>query len=402
MKCPICSDSSPSEPSSSEPQPLEVFFEVDQVPVFCNVLHATPESARSAARGDIHLGWCAGCGMIHNVAFDPALVEYAEGYENSLHCSPRFQAFAEELAERLMAKYQLNDRDIVEIGAHRGEFLELLCVDGRNRGLGYDPSSPEELLQVEGRPFQLSPKFFDASCVDGPLGLIYSRHVLEHVTQPAGFVRTALQAAGRGEGAAVYIEVPNGLWTLRDLGIWDIIYEHCSYFVPSSLRRLFVQHGRDPHVRETFGGQFLSAEVPAEGDDVSDAERDASELEALGGYVEAFTSDYRERVEHWHGQLSECAAKDQGLAIWGAGSKGVTFLNILAGVGDAASIRGVVDINPLKQGKFVAGTGHQIIDPERVVELGVDRVIAMNPLYLDEIRQQLAELGYRGSVEAIG
>ena len=94
MKCPICSESAgPDAPL------LDVFFEIEQVPVFCNVLHASPEQAHCAARGDIRLGSCSACGMIHNVAFDPALVEYAEGYENSLHCSSRFQSFAEELAD---------------------------------------------------------------------------------------------------------------------------------------------------------------------------------------------------------------------------------------------------------------------------------------------------------------
>ncbi len=395
MKCPICTDS-----LGSDAPTLEVFFELERVPVFCNVLHKTPELARSAARGDIRLGSCSGCGMIHNVAFDPALVEYAEGYENSLHCSARFQSFAESLADRLMTKFALDDRDVVEIGAHRGEFLELLCVDGRNRGLGYDPSSPDELQRVEGRPFQLSPEFFDEGCVNGPLGLIYARHVLEHVTQPSAFIRTMLNASERGGGAAAYVEVPNGLWTLRDLGIWDIIYEHCSYFVPSSLRRLFAQQGAAPHVRETFGGQFLSAEVPAGADPTADADQDTQDLDALAGYVAKFTEAFDDRTSYWRSELAASAARGDGFAIWGAGSKGVTFLNILAEFGD--SIRGVVDINPLKQGKYVAGTGHEIVGPEQLVAMAVDRVVVMNPLYVEEIGKQLDGLGYRGTVEAIG
>ena len=33
------------------------------------------------------------------------------------------------------------------------------------------------------------------------------------------------------------------LFTLRDLAIWDIIYEHCGYFVPESLASCFDEAG---------------------------------------------------------------------------------------------------------------------------------------------------------------
>ncbi|MCA8959353.1 MAG: methyltransferase [Planctomycetes bacterium] len=400
MLCPICRD------TADEVRELEVFFELESVPVFCNVLHDTQERARAATRGDIHLGWCRSCGLIHNTAFDEARVEYVEGYENSLHCSPRFQSFAEMLAGRLIDKYDLHGIDVVEVGAHRGEFLELVCAGGRNRGIGYDPSTPEELCRRSSGPFELRSEYFDASRVEGPIGLIASRHVLEHIPVPGPFIQVLLEAAQRGSSVdratAVYLEVPNGLWTLRDLGIWDIIYEHVSYFVPVALRRLFRDRGAEPHVQEVFGGQFLSAELPAKDDPVRDDEADAQDLEALARYVESFSRTYADRTAYWSAQLRDLAARDEGLAIWGAGSKGVTFLNVLARDPElAGAIRGVVDINPLKQGKYVSGTGHPIISPERLVEIGVERVIAMNPLYLQEIRSQLAALGHRGTVEAI-
>ena len=44
-------------------------------------------------------------------------------------------------------------------------------------------------------------------------------------------------------------------------------------------------------------------------------------------------------------------------AIWGAGSKGVAFLTTLASGEEVAH---AVDINPYKQGKYLAGTGHEV------------------------------------------
>ena len=76
--------------------------------------------------------------------------------------------------------------------------------------------------------------------------------------------------------------------------------------------------------------------------------------------------------------------------IWGAGSKGVSFLTNL-GLRDEISY--AVDINPYKTGKFMAGSGHEIVAPEFLVEYRPDLVVAMNPIYLGEIRATLDGLG---------
>jgi FlaA1/EpsC-like NDP-sugar epimerase len=80
----------------------------------------------------------------------------------------------------------------------------------------------------------------------------------------------------------------------------------------------------------------------------------------------------------------------QRAVVWGAGSKGVTFLNALQA---RDPIGHVVDINPRKQGMYVAGTGQQIVAPEFLKEARPDVVIVMNPVYEDEIRRWVGELG---------
>ena len=52
--------------------------------------------------------------------------------------------------------------------------------------------------------------------------------------------------------------------------------------------------------------------------------------------------------------------------VWGAGSKGVTFLNVLKSDG---AIDYLVDINPYKQGLYVPGTGQQVVSPDMLAEI---------------------------------
>jgi ABC-type hemin transport system substrate-binding protein len=64
----------------------------------------------------------------------------------------------------------------------------------------------------------------------------------------------------------------------------------------------------------------------------------------------------------------------------------------------ADAIRGVVDINPRKHGKYVPVTGHPIVPPEALRDIRPDAVIVMNPIYGDEIRAKLDELGIQAEL----
>lgn len=388
MDCPVCRE-----------HRLEPFFETLGVPVFCNVLHETREDALAAARGDVRLGACPGCGTIHNVAFDPALVEYAAGYENSLHGSPRFDEWARGLARRLAREHHLEGGELLEVGAGRGEFLALLCEAANARGVGYEPSAPPEALGERADGVRILPRMFDPAADPIAPDLVLSRHVLEHVRDPRAFVRTLVATARRAEHGALYLEVPNGLWTLRDLGVWDVIYEHCSYFVPCALRELLRREGvGSARLREEFGGQFLAAQ--ADPRDEADGERgDARELDELAAHVGAFARAFEELLDRWRGTLEQAAAQGRGVAVWGAGSKGVTFANL---ADEAGALRCMVDVNPLKHGRFVAGAGLEVLAPADALARELDLIVVMNPLYQDEIDASLRRLGWRGETVSVG
>ena len=76
----------------------------------------------------------------------------------------------------------------------------------------------------------------------------------------------------------------------------------------------------------------------------------------------------------------------------GRGSKGVTFTNLMNMNKEIACI---VDINPYKHGKFIAGTGHKIFAPDYLTEIQPDMIIAMNAVYLDEITAILQKIGVK-------
>jgi 2-polyprenyl-3-methyl-5-hydroxy-6-metoxy-1,4-benzoquinol methylase len=379
--CPVCASTD-----------VRVFVEVLQVPVHCNLLWPTREEALGAPRGDIRLGFCGRCGHVFNLAFDPERMHYAQEYENSLHFSPRFQRYAESLAARLIDRYELHDKDIIEIGCGQGEFLTLLCKLGDNRGVGFDPSYvPQRTDEALTGQVTFIQDFYSERYLHHEADFVCCRHVLEHIADPVDFLTVVRRAIGNRPNTVVFFEVPNVLSTLRDLAIWDIIYEHCSYFSPNSLARAFGACGFvTQHLAEAFEGQFLSLEA------LPGTERSGSwldlggDLEQLAHHVALFASEYRAKVETWQRSLDRIAGTGQQAVVWGAGSKGVTFLNTLK---PRNQLGYAVDINPHKEGMYIAGTGQRIVPPQFLRDHPPDVVIVMNPIYKREIQEQTRSLG---------
>ncbi len=369
--------------------------DIPDVPIHCNLLYPSRESALGAPRGSIRLSYCPTCGHVFNSDFDPRLMEYTQAYENSLHFSPRFQAYASELVDYLVEQYDLRNKDVIDIGCGKGDFLAMLCEKGENRGVGFDPSYvPEQMESQRAQRMKILQEFYSPEFSSYKADLVSCRHVLEHIQSPGEFLRNVLASVGDRKATAIFFEVPNVLFTLKDMGIWDLIYEHCSYFTPTSLEQVFLRNGFSVRrVRELYEGQFLGIEAFAGSDGSTTLTQ--NELDATEKLVHPFASCYRDKISEWKAYFSRANVQQKRILLWGAGSKGVTFLNV---VKPAGTLNHIVDINPRKQGMYVAGGGQKIIAPADVPALKPDSVLVMNPIYQEEVRNQLKDMGVPAEV----
>jgi SAM-dependent methyltransferase len=364
---------------------------VNDMPVSCNHLCASRESAVSEARAAISLGFCLDCGHVFNLEYDSDRLKYGPGYENSLQGSDQFRRYDDDLVNVLVERYCLRHRRIVEIGCGNGRFLRALCERGRNCGVGFDPSysRQEDSVGTPGVVIRSEP--YGAHMRDLGAEFICSRHTLEHIGDPRQFVR-AIRNATSALGVPVFFEVPNGLYTLRDGGIWDIIYEHCSYFTPSSLKRLFGYGDyAQLEVEQTFGGQFLTLHARTGVTNELSQNTPTSDLEKV---IESFGESHRGKLEEWASRLARLDSEGRKVIVWGAGAKAATFLNLLR----PTAIESVVDVNPRKHGHYITGTGQRIVPPAFLRKCDPDVIICMNPNYRDEISRHVSELGIRADL----
>jgi len=387
--CPVC-----------QSQKLVDTITIDAVPIYCNVLSPDPDHALAVRKGDILLSCCEDCGHVFNRNFDPGLMDYSEEYENSLHYSPQFSRYAEDLAERLVDQYQLHSRTIIEIGCGKGDFLSLLCEKGNNRGFGFDRSVEQERATSNtSADITFVNDFYDEKYADHKADFIVCRHVLEHIDHPVPFLEKIRANLEEQPDTVLYFEVPNVLYTLKDMGIWDLIYEHCAYFSPDSLETVFRNAGFDVlALGESFGGQFLYIEAKARPAGAAPAAGNGNDLAALLDYVRAFNENYQSKVTDWTEKLDAIRQSGKSAVIWGGGSKGVTFLNV---VPTANAIEYVVDLNPHKHAMHAPGGGQKIVAPDFLRDYLPDLVIVMNGIYKDEISRSLADMGVQAEVLSV-
>lgn len=368
MSCPVCNSNS-----------LRDFLFRERVPVHQNLLMRDQEAAINIPRGDLDLVACEDCGFIFNRAFDPQKIMYGEDYENTQACSPSFNEYLDGLVRHMIEEQNVHDCHVVEVGCGNGLFLrKLVAYDGAgNRGHGFDPSYRGAESELDGR-LEFSARYYDSDCADVPADVIVCRHVIEHVPQPLPMLEAIKKALARSPKAHIFFETPCVEWILANLVVWDFFYEHCSYFSAASLATAFQAAGFEVQsVEHVFEGQYLWLEATLP--------ETAPRVEKKPGTVVAQAQNFgrleRNLKEDWRRKIRERAAEEK-IALWGAGAKGVTFANLIDGSRELIDC--VVDLNPLKQGHYVPGTGHPIVSYQALTERGVSTAILMNPNYRKE------------------
>lgn len=373
------------------------FHDQHDVPVHSCLLVDDRDAAVGFPRGDLALAVCRTCGFVFNRRFDPDNSAYSATYEETQGFSGRFRSFAEDLASRWIDRYDLRGKTVLEVGCGKGEFLELLCRMGDNRGIGIDPSFVPERMETTA-DVRFVRDVFRPEHAAIEADAIVCRHTLEHIPDVATFMQLVRRAVGERDDVIVLFELPDVLRVLREAAWWDLYYEHCSYFSPGSLARLFARTGfqledlsldfDDQYIlieaRRTTGTPGLDHPLVEPVSDVLDA-------------VERFRRQERAVMDHWRSQVTDVRSRGGRVAIWGAGSKGVAFVHALGMDGvDVA-----VDINPYKQDKYLPGGGVPIVAPSALEADPPALVVAMNPIYLGEIQVELDQRGVDAELVAV-
>ena len=380
----------PSAPASPCPacasSHTRSFYRLEGIPIHSCVLLDDPESAREFPTGDLELAACKDCGFIFNQLFDPARIDYSEDYEETQGYSGTFRAFLEETIGTLLETHASAGQLLLELGCGRGDFLEQLCQAADARGLGIDPSSTAGRVDPSaGRGLKFLRDVYSEKHLALDPRAILCRHTLEHLPAVRDLVQLVFKHLDHGDDKWTFFEVPDSLRILNEGAFWDVYYEHCSYFTEASIGHLFANQGfKIESLDLVYAGQYLHLLAKPTASNGLKPKDPAPVLQA----VQTFQETCSTAISRWH-QLLQSHAPGT-VALWGSGSKATGFLTTL---GSPEKINCVVDINPGKHGRFVAGTGHEIIAPTSLQGRPIKTLIIMNPIYTKEITADVQALG---------
>ena len=139
-----------------------------------------------------------------------------------------------------------------------------------------------------------------------------------------------------------------------------------------------------------FGGQYLWASATP-----SPSEEPQPPAAEYFSALDSFAAREVSEIHRWRDDVEDWGA-DGEVAVWGAGGKGTTFLHLVDA--DRIHVSVVVDVHPLKQGRFIPGTGHPVVAPDRQRLGAVAHVIVMNPNYVEEVANRIEGLGLAATV----
>lgn len=325
--------------------------------------------------GPVELRHNAPLSFVENGSFDPDLMTYDAGYQNSQASSEAFLSHMRSVLGLLKSHF-LEGARLVEVGCGKGDFIEMVQADGWFHASGYDAA-------YEGKNPSIEKRFL--GCDDRvDADIVVLRHVLEHIHTPHRFVALLSKVF---RNASIYVEVPEFGWIEKNQTFFDITYEHVNYFSPDALAALFKKCDANGLL---FGGQYqyIIASI---------------EKTNLGTFAHHYANAVWQPLPYdtLFPSLNDCFAAIEGAApegrvfVWGAATKGVLFCHHLKRLQPNlfSRIIAAIDINPMKQGCWLPSSVLPILSDEAYIADARDGdvILVMNPNYANEIEVNLAQ-----------
>lgn len=293
---------------------------------------------------------CVGCGHVYNGEFDYAQVPYSDKPNLMFNKGTIWSAHLAWVC-RILLEHLPDEPVVVEIGCGDGHLLRGLAqARPAGRYVGFDPNT---LMDTTGGSFEAVALLFDPAkhLTQYEPDMIVSRHVLEHLVNPLGFLQSlAFAASQAGHETRLFIEVPCIDRVFETGRTVDFYYEHNSHFTTSSFTRMLQRGASDVEsIVHSYNKEVICgiARLGHNREGINHA-----------GAAQLFRRNARRALVRIGQQLDELHHSGRCVAIWGGTGKAAAFMNHYGVDTDRFPL--VVDSDLDKVGTFVPGTGQKV------------------------------------------
>jgi len=329
----------------------------------------------------LHISKCNSCNLIQLTNHNVIPKNYYDDYVMSTSFSKDFEKYLESLTKELVQKFNLKNKNILEIGCGDGLFLHKFTKHGV-KVLGIEPSKRFSKLKKDASIKILNIYFTIRSKL--PLkeyDAIVSRQVFEHLKNPNEVLQTYYKFL-KNDGIGL-IEVPSFEKAIKNNRFYDIFSDHIAYYTKETLSHLVLRNNFEIlDIFDSFNDEYLVIIF-----------RKKPQLS-----LEKFANEFDNLKTDLVLEIKKLKKKYKKIVMWGAGGKGNSLLSI--GNLNASVISFIVDSDPNKIGKYTRGSHIPVKSPSELDDK-VDAIIISAIAFKNEILKELTKKKFTGDIYLI-
>ena len=319
---------------------------------------------------------CNDCKLVQtDSVINPKLLFEDYRYLSSVGLSNHFEGVADLLNER----YDVRDKNILEIGCNDGVLLEPLQKLGALVE-GVDPAINVVKL-AKNKGLQVYNDFFDEITFGddkfkSKYDLVISNNTFAHTIDVQSVIR-GIHHVLKPSGDFIF-EV-HYLKSLIDGKQWDNVYhEHIFYYSITALRNLFQRHNMTLVDFEEIPIHSGSIRVTVRNRNTYESQKvlDRIELESktIGNvsYLKKYGEDVKKHISEFNEMIEKLSSKYT-IAGYGASGRANMFCNLTNINKDV--VKFIVDESPERCGRYIANTEIPIVSPSALKDSYVDLII---------------------------
>jgi 2-polyprenyl-3-methyl-5-hydroxy-6-metoxy-1,4-benzoquinol methylase len=325
---------------------------------------------------------CSECGMVQ---LKSVPVKYYKSVITATSFSKKTKTIRLNEIKKIVIKYKLKKKKIIEIGCGKGAMLDIFKKAGTYpfgmewnvNSIAYGGKNNKNIIRGFIEDVKKIPL--------GPFDGFVCYNFLEHLPDPNKAIKNIFNNIK--DNALGVITVPNFSYLLKTNCFYEFVPDHLLYFKKKNIKYLFKRNSFQIIECKTINNdndiQIIVKKI-TNNKNIEIKKRKTKRLNLLKKYKKV-----ENLIKNLKSIVIEYKNNNKKIAVWGAGHRTLALLSL----SNLHEIEYIIDSADFKQGKYAPILHKKIVHPDFLRTNKVDLLIIMVPgIYPDEVAKYVANM----------